>query len=77
MCKKEQNDFAFEELSEKKQLIEEKTGELIWDPLPERRVCRIYKPIEGSIDDDERKLSEYIEWAASLLIKLREVLGHL
>jgi hypothetical protein len=61
MGKKEQNDFAFNELSEKKQLIEERTGELIWDPLPERRACRIYKPIEGSIDDDDQKLSEYIE----------------
>jgi hypothetical protein len=77
MGKKEQNDIAFEELSEKNQFIEEKVGELIWDPLPERRACRIYKPIEGTIDDDETKLTENIEWAAPLMIKLREVFGPL
>lgn len=77
MGKKEQNDFAFDELFDKKQLIEENIGELIWDRLPERRACRIYKAIGGTIDDDEQKLNGYIEWAAPLMVKLKEIFGPL
>ena len=77
MGKKDQNDSAFDELLEKRQLIEERVGELIWDRLPERRACRIYKAVEGSIDDDDEKLKDYIEWAAPLMVKLKEIFGPL
>ena len=76
--KKEYNDIAFAALKENRALIEEKIGkELVWDPLPESRACRIYLAIDGTIDDDEQKLSEIIEWAAPLVIKFREVFSPL
>lgn len=76
--KKEYNDIAFAALKENRALIEEKIGkELVWDPLPDSRACRIYLAIDGTIDDDEQKLSEIIEWAAPLVIKFREVFGPL
>jgi hypothetical protein len=52
-------------------------GELIWEPLPERRACRIYKAIDGSIDDSNEKLNQMIEWAAPLMIKFRETFAPL
>jgi len=53
MGKKEYNEIAFAELKENRMVIEEKIGkELVWDPLPDRRACRIYLAIDGTIDDD-------------------------
>jgi len=78
MGKKEYNEIAFGELKEKREVIEGKTGkELIWDPLPDSRACRIYLAIDGTIDDEEQKLTEIIEWAAPLVIKFREVFSTL
>lgn len=76
--KKENNDLAFSKLKESSVAIHEKVGkELIWDPLPDSRACRIYLAIDGTIDDDEQKLSELIKWAAPLVIIFREVFGPL
>lgn len=78
MGKKEYNEIAFAELKENRGVIEEKIGkELVWDPLPDSRACRIYLAIDGTIDDDEQKLIEIIEWAAPLVIKFREVFSQL
>lgn len=78
MGKKEYNETAFAELEENRVVIEEKIGkELVWDPLPDSRACRIYLAIDGTIDDDEQKLTETIEWAAPLIIKFREVFNPL
>lgn len=75
---KENNDLAFTELKENSASIHEKVGkELIWDPLPESRACRIYLARDGTIDDDQEKLTEIVEWATPLVIKFREVFGPL
>lgn len=75
---KEDNDAAFAELKENRLAIEERIGqELVWDPLPDSRVCRIYAAIDGTIDDGEPKLTDIVKWAASLLIGFREVFGPL
>jgi len=76
--KKEYNEIAFHALKETRVAIEEKFGkELVWDPLPDSRACRIYVAIDGTIDDDEQKLTEIVEWAAPLVIKFREVFSPL
>ena len=76
--KKEYNDRAFAELKENKAVIEERIGkELAWVAMPDRRYCSIYLAIDGTIDDDEQKLAEMIEWAAPLVIKFREVFSPL
>ncbi len=76
--KKEYNDIAFADLIEKKAFIEEKMEiELIWEPLEERRAGRIYKPIVGTIDDNDDKQNKMIDWASPLLIKFREVFAPL
>jgi hypothetical protein len=75
---KEANENAFYELKENSISVHEKVGgELIWDSLPDRRACRIYIAKDANIDDDEEKLSEIVEWAASLVIKFRETFGPL
>jgi hypothetical protein len=75
---KESNYIAYNELIEKKIIIEEKIGkDLIWDQLPDRRACRIYLAIDGTVDDDDQKLTEIIEWGAPLVIKFKEVFGPL
>ncbi|GAI91159.1 unnamed protein product, partial [marine sediment metagenome] len=76
--KEELNKSAFEQLKEKKAILEEKIGqELIWDELPDRRASRIYTAIDGSIEDDFQKLDTMIEWATPLLIKFKEVFNPL
>ncbi|HDZ69053.1 MAG TPA: DUF4268 domain-containing protein, partial [Phycisphaerales bacterium] len=78
MGKKEHNDIAFEVLKGNRAVIEENIGkELVWDPLPDSRACLIYLAIDGTIDDDEQKLGELIEWAAPLVITFRKVFGPL
>ncbi|MCK4353684.1 MAG: DUF4268 domain-containing protein [Dehalococcoidia bacterium] len=78
MGKREYNDTAFAKLKENRVAIEEKFGrELIWDPLPDSRGCRIYFATDGTIDDGEQKLKQLIEWGAPLVIKFREVFGPL
>lgn len=75
---KESNDMAYNELIEKKIIIEEKIGkDLIWDQLPDRRACRIYLAIDGTVDDDDQKLTDIIEWGAPLVIKFKDVFGPL
>lgn len=78
MGKKEYNEIAFAELKENRVVIEEKISkELIWDPLPDSRACRIYLTTDGTIDDNEQKLTDIIEWATPLIIKFREVFSPL
>lgn len=78
MGKKEYNDMAFAELKENRVAIEENISEeLIWDPLPDSRACRIYLATDGTIDDNEQKLTEIVDWAAPLIIKFRKIFGPL
>ena len=74
--KKEHNDMAFEALSAHRGAIEGEIGEeLVWDALPDSRACRVYHATSGTIDDDEEELNDLIEWAAPLMIRLREAFG--
>lgn len=76
--KEKLNKSAFEQLKEKRAIVEEKIGqELVWDELPEKRASRIYTAIDGSIDDDIKKLDTLIEWAAPILIKFKEAFNPL
>jgi hypothetical protein len=78
MGKKEYNEMAFAELKENRVVIEENISEeLIWDPLPDSRACRIYLATDGTIDDNEQKLTEIVDRAAPLIIKFREIFGPL
>ncbi len=78
MGKKEDNDVAFEELKGNRAIIEERIGkELVWDAMPDSRYCSIDLVIDGTIDDDEQRLTGIIEWAAPLVIKFREVFSPL
>jgi hypothetical protein len=45
--------------------------------FPTRKSSRIYLSIDGTIDDNEQRHSEIIEWAAPMLIKFREVFAPL
>ena len=74
---KDQNDIAFAQLEENRAEIERQIGEkLVWQPLPDRRACRIYLAVDGTIDDKE-SLNEIIGWAAPMIIRFREVFGPL
>lgn len=78
MGKREYNDMAFAKLKENRVAIEGEIGrELVWDPLPDSRGCRVYLATDGTIDDVEQKLKQLIEWGAPLVIKFREVFGPL
>lgn len=75
---KEDNDAAFSKLKAHQSKIEsEIEKKLVWDSSPDYKTCSIYIPVNGSIDDDEQKLSELIEWAVPRLIKFREVFAPL
>lgn len=75
---KEQNELALSKLEEDRFRIEEKIGDQMhWDYLRESRACRLYASTEGSIDDNEDKFRELIEWGAPLMIKFREVFSPL
>jgi hypothetical protein len=70
---KEHNDIAFADLLENRAIIEERIGRpLTWEPLPNARACRIFCSENGSIDDDEQRLAELIEWAAPLFLMFKE-----
>lgn len=65
---------VFNQLLENRQEVEEKFGNpLIWAPLPEKRACRIYLDKNGTIDDEDDLLKEYIKYAIPLVIKFQKI----
>jgi len=75
---KEDNEFALAKLEENKLTIEENIGQpLHWDYLRDSRLSRVYVAIDGSIDSEEKKLEELVNWGAPMIIKFREVFGPL
>lgn len=73
---KEQNDAAFEQLREHRAAIEQGIGkELVWDPLPDKRAAIAYVAVDATIDDDEQRLREVIDWAAPTIVDFRQVFG--
>jgi hypothetical protein len=78
MGEREYNEMAFNQLKENRIAIEERMGhELVWDPLLGSRACRIYIATDGTINDEEQKLTELIDWAAPLVIKFKEIFSPL
>lgn len=70
----EENRHLFEYLMSDKEQIEQGFGEPFeWEPLDEKRACRIavYRP--GSIENSEEVLDEIRNWAIDRLLKLKKV----
>ena len=70
------NESVFEKLRTRKDFLEKEFGEALeWEPLEDRRACRIavYRP--GSIDDDSQTLRELKEWSIQQLLRLKQVFG--
>ena len=75
---KEENDVAFSKLKANQSKIEKEIGrKLVWDSRPALKTCFVYLPIDGTIDDDEQRLNEIIEWVAPTIVKFREVFAPL
>lgn len=73
---KEQNIVAFDQLKENSAAIEHGVGqELVWDALPEKRASIAYVAVDATIDDDEKRLAEIIEWAVPTMVTFRNVFG--
>jgi len=72
----EENKSIFDALHEDRETIERQFGsQLSWEPLDERRACRIavYRP--GSIEASSEELGEIRKWMATNLLKLKEIFG--
>ena len=65
------------ELKLREEDIHSKLGVLDWQPLGNRRACRIALARTGSIEDDEDTLSEIQAWMVDNLLKLKQVFGPL
>jgi hypothetical protein len=63
-------------LEEYKAQIESELGQpLEWQPLENRRACRIEALMAGSIDDDEETLSKIHDWMVANLLGFKKVFG--
>ena len=71
---KDANEHLFYGLREMKESIEDDLGaELIWDPLENRKACRICIERPGEIEDDDDVLAETIRWIVEQLLAFRRV----
>jgi hypothetical protein len=71
----EVNQFVFERLAAQKEQIEASfDAELTWQPLPNRKACRILyaKPVDGY---DKANWPEMIEWLVTHMIRLEHALS--
>ncbi len=71
----EANQFVFDRLAEQKQRIEATFGaELTWQPLPNRKACRILyaKPVDGY---DKNNWPEMIQWLVNHMISMEQALS--
>jgi hypothetical protein len=58
----------------KKESLESKYGEpLEWEPLEEKRACRIAAYRNEEIDDDSETLEEIKIWTIERLLKFKEI----
>lgn len=72
---KDRNKAVFDRFLSERQAIDEEFGEqLSWEPLENRRSCRIavYRP--GTIDDGERELDDLMSEGVALLRRLNSTL---
>lgn len=71
----EANQFVFDHLKDKKEQIEANFGaELIWQPLPDRKACRIQygKPVDGY---EKANWPEMIHWLVKHMTQLESALS--
>lgn len=72
----EWNNGLFDRLLERKEKIEAALVEpLVWEPLENRRACRIAVRRPGSIDDDPDTLAEVQQWMVEHLLNFKRVFG--
>lgn len=71
----EVNERAFNSLKSNQAELEKAFGEpLTWEPLENRRACRIAAYRAGSIDDPEETLEQVREWASDRVRRIKAVL---
>lgn len=71
---KEVNERLFKQLKEHKESIEKDLGfKLIWDPLENRKACRICVERPGRIEDDDDVLVDIQGWMVGNLLEFRRV----
>ncbi len=71
---KEVNERLFSQLKEVRESIEEDLGfALIWDPLANRKACRICVERPGEIDEDDDALADIQRWMVGNLLEIRRV----
>jgi uncharacterized protein DUF4268 len=72
---REENLSAYAVFHNARAALEHKFGEALdWEPLKERRACRIAVYRQGKIED-RHSLDEYRRWASERLIRFRTVFG--
>ncbi|MDE2940629.1 MAG: DUF4268 domain-containing protein [Chloroflexota bacterium] len=57
--------------------IQSRLGILDWQPLENRKACRIALSRRGSIEDDDDSLAEIQDWMVDNLLKFQQVFGPL
>ena len=68
----ETNSRLFSELNKQRESIETELGsELSWEPLENRKACRIATYGEGAIDDDDSSLERHRTWMLEALGNLK------
>ena len=60
-------------LNSRDEIDKEFDGKLSWEPLENRRACRIATYIDGSIDSDTQVLTDITKWAINNLLRLKLV----
>ncbi len=72
----EENKSLFEGLMRSKQELEKEFGEALeWEPLDEKKACRVALYRAGSIEDDPRTRDDIRDWAIDRLLKFKSVFG--
>lgn len=71
----EKNKMLFDRLSEQKEDIHHSFGgDLEWEPMDEKRACRITAYRDGSIDATKEELAQIKDWHIETLVKMKKTL---
>lgn len=67
---------AFERLIDEQETLDREFDEsLQWERLEESRACRIATYRDGSIEDSDEELEEYLDWGIDQLLRFKDVFG--
>lgn len=70
------NSFAYDSLHNRKEAFERDFGEALeWEPLENKRACRVATYRTGNIEDPPEVRVEHSVWAIDRLLRLKEVFG--